>query len=53
MMPDITPGWQERVARLRETIRTCQHTGAHERNEEGVLFCATCGRHLNEDGSER
>ena len=48
---DIFPGWQERSASLREIIRMCQHDGDTERNEEGVLFCSECGRHLNEDGS--
>lgn len=50
--PDITPGWQERADELRKLIRDCQHTGGRERNEQGQLFCADCGRWLNEDGSE-
>lgn len=49
---DITPGWQERAAKLRETIRNCQHQGEKKRNADGVLFCADCCRHLNEDGTE-
>ena len=51
-MSDITPGWQERAQRLRETIRNCQHQGEKKRNGDGQLFCADCGRHLNDDGSE-
>lgn len=51
-LTDITPGWQERAAKLRETIRTCQHKGEKERNTDGVLFCSICGRWLNEDETE-
>ena len=46
---DIAPGWQERVAKLRELIRTCQHKGKRLHNAEGVPFCADCGRHMDED----
>ncbi|HJX52881.1 MAG TPA: hypothetical protein VJ801_08965 [Polyangia bacterium] len=49
---DITPGWQHRMAELRRIVRDCQHAGQRLRNGEGQLFCADCGRHLNDDGTE-
>ena len=45
---DISPGWQERASQLRTSIRNCQHKGENLRNESGVVFCAACGRHLDE-----
>jgi hypothetical protein len=50
---DISPGWQERAARLRQTIRNCQHKRELLRNESGVLFCAMCGRHLDDDSQRK
>jgi uncharacterized Zn finger protein (UPF0148 family) len=49
---DVTPGWQYRMAELRRIVRDCQHAGPKLRNEDGRLFCAECGRRLNDDGTE-
>lgn len=45
-MSDIEPGWQDKVAALRETLRTCTHQGERRRNSGGQLFCGNCGLHL-------
>lgn len=50
---EITPGWQERAEKLRETVRTCRHPLPHDWTREAGRFCWNCGRLLNEDGSER
>jgi hypothetical protein len=41
---DISPGWQDRAARLAETIRTCQHTDERLVNVNGCPYCSKCGR---------
>lgn len=40
--PDITPGWQERVAKLRELIRNCRHDGERLTNDRGQTYCGEC-----------
>lgn len=47
--PDITPGWQERLADLRKLIRECQHKGERPRNKVGIPFCSDCGMHLTSE----
>lgn len=48
-MSDIEAGWQDRVDKRRELLRTCQHRGERLTNRYGQLFCEQCCLHLTSD----
>jgi hypothetical protein len=48
----IPEQYVDRVRELRNLVRNCLHQSGKLRRSNGQLFCAACGRWLNEDGSE-